>query len=290
MNIKTIFKNQNQEWRSGWRIVAMIALLAIIGFAVNAGWKALGLPGRREGGPWMFLLFAALITGLALGGTLMLLRYFEQRGLDAIRMPFSGEAWKEAGAGTLLGAMPICLLVGLALVAGYGSIAAGNVAAAPELVLVLLPGLLALLLLAAWEEFVLRGYLLRQLSIGLNPTAAIVITGVLFGLMHSGNPGANWQGLLYTAVGGMLMALLVIRSGSLWLVIGYHFGWNAAAYNLFGLELSGLEGDKSILASTLTGADWLTGGSYGFEASLPALVFEVLVLSVALRFTRKGGT
>jgi membrane protease YdiL (CAAX protease family) len=155
---------------------------------------------------------------------------------------------------------------------------------------VLLPGLLALLLLAAWEEFVLRGYLLRQLSIGLNPTAAIVITGVLFGLMHSGNPGANWQGLLYTAVGGMLMALLVIRSGSLWLVIGYHFGWNAAAYNLFGLELSGLEGDKSILASTLTGADWLTGGSYGFEASLPALVFEVLVLSVALRFTRKGGT
>jgi membrane protease YdiL (CAAX protease family) len=289
MNIRTVFQNENREWRSGWRIVAMVAVLGIIGVGVNVGWKALGLPGRRDGGPWMFLLFAALISGLALGGILMLLRYFERRGLDAIRMPFISKAWKETGAGTLLGAVPICLLVGLALVAGYGSIAIGGLAVS-ALLPVLLPALLALFLLAAWEEFVLRGYLLRQLSIGLNSTAAVIITGALFGLMHSGNPGANWEGLLYTFVGGMLMALLVIRSGSLWLVIGYHFGWNAAAYTVFGLELSGIEGEDSLFTSTLTGADWLTGGSYGFEASLPALVFEVLVLSVALRFIKKRQT
>jgi len=286
MNIRIIFQNENHEWRSGWRIVAMVAVLGVVGVAVNVGWKALGLPGRKAGGPWMFLLFATLITGLALGGIVLLLRYFENRGLDAIRMPFSARAWKEAGAGALLGAMPICLLVGLALVVGYGSITTGKLVMS-ALLPALLPTVLALFLLAAWEEFVLRGYLLRQLSIGFNPMTAVVITGALFGLMHSGNPGANWEGLLYTFVGGVLMALLVIRSGSLWLVIGYHFGWNAAAYNLFGLELSGLEGDTSIFVGTLSGADWLTGGSYGFEASLPAVVFEVLVLSVALRLIKQ---
>jgi membrane protease YdiL (CAAX protease family) len=286
MNIRAIFQNEDREWRSGWRIVAMVAVLGIIVVGVNVGWKALGLPGRRDGGPWMFLLFAALISGLALGGILVLLRYFERRGLDAIRMSFTSKAWKEAAAGTLLGAVPICLLVGLALVAGYGSIAIGGLAVS-ALLPVLLPALLALFLLAAWEEFVLRGYLLRQLSIGFNSMAAVIITGALFGLMHSGNPGANWEGLLYTFVGGVLMALLVIHSGSLWLVIGYHFGWNAAAYNVFGLELSGIEGGDSLFQSTLTGADWVTGGSYGFEASLPALVFEVLILSVALRFIKK---
>jgi membrane protease YdiL (CAAX protease family) len=286
MNIRTVFQNDNREWRSGWRIVAMLAVLAIVGVGVNVGWKALGLPGQREGGPWLFLLFVALISGLAFAGILLLLRIFEKLGADAIRMPFVARAWLDTGIGTLLGAVPICLLVGLALVAGYGDLGPGNVGIA-DILSSLLPMLAAGFLLAAWEEFTLRGYLLRQLSIGLNPTAAIVITGVLFGLMHSGNPGANWQGLLYTAVGGILMAMLVIRSGSLWLVIGYHFGWNAAAYNLFGLELSGLEGDKSILASTLTGSDWLTGGTYGFEASLPAVVFEVLVLSVALRLIKK---
>jgi membrane protease YdiL (CAAX protease family) len=265
----------------------MVVVLGIIVVAFNVGWKALGLPGRTSGGPWMFLLFATLITGTALGGVVLLLRYFENRGLGAIRMPFSARAWKEAGAGTLLGAIPVSLLVGLAYVAGYGSITTGNVAMS-ALLPKLLPAILVLFPLAAWEEFVLRGYLLRQLSIGLNPMAAVLITGVVFGLLHSGNPGANWQGLLYTAIGGILMALLVIRSGSLWLVIGYHFGWNVAAYNLFGLELSGIEGDTSILTSTLTGADWLTGGSYGFEASLPAVVFEVLVLSVTLQFIRSA--
>jgi len=285
MNIRTIFQNENQEWRSGWRIVAMTALLAITVVAVNVGWKALGLPGQKTGGPWMFLLFASLIAGLSFAGMLLLLRVFEKRGPEAIRMAFTSRAWLETGVGTLLGAAPICLLVGLALVAGYGTVAPGNLELA-DFLPSLLPALGALFFLAAWEEFTLRGYLLRQLSIGLNPMAAIVLTSLLFGLMHSGNPGANWQGLLYTAIGGFLMALLVIRSGSLWLVIGYHFGWNAAAYNLFGLELSGLEGEQSILASTITGADWLTGGSYGFEASLPAVVFEVLVLSVALRLTK----
>ena len=193
-------------------------------------------------------------------------------------MRFVCHSWQERGCKQ-----------GLALVAGYGTLGPGNVGLAD-----LLPGLLPMLgagfLLAAWEEFTLRGYLLRQLSIGLNQWAAVVITGVLFGLLHSGNPGATWQGLLYTAVGGVLMARLVIRGGSLWLVIGYHFGWNAAAYNLFGLELSGFEGDKSILAGTLTGEDWLTGGSYGFEASLPAVVFELLVLSIALRLIKPGGS
>jgi membrane protease YdiL (CAAX protease family) len=289
MNIRTIFQNENRDWRSGWRIVAMVVLLAIVGVVVNVGWKALGLPGQKTGGPWMFLLFASLIAGLSFAGMLRLLRSFEKCGADAIWMSFTSRAWRETAAGTLLGVVPICLLMGLAVVAGYGSVGRGNLGVA-DLLPSLSPMIGAGFLLAAWEEFTLRGYLLRQLSIGINRTAAVVLTGMLFGLLHSGNPGANWEGLLYTAIGGILMALLVFRSGSLWLVIGYHFGWNAAAYSLFGLELSGMEGDKSIFTSSLSGADWLTGGSYGFEASLPALVFEVLVLLVALRLIKQKGS
>ncbi len=287
MRIRSIFLSPDGSWRTGWRIIAMFVLLAIVVVGINVGWKALGLPGRQESGPWGFLLFASLISSAALGVIALLLRYFENRGLDAIGMPFASKAWKETAAGTLLGAVPVCLLLGLAVFAGYGTISPGSMNPG-ELAAALLPLLLAGFALAAWEEFVLRGYLLRQLSIGLNPTAAVVITGVLFGLLHSGNPGANWQGLLYTAIGGILMGLLVIRSGSLWLLIGYHFGWNATASGLFGLELSGFEEGASVLVSSLTGSEWLTGGDYGFEASLPAVVFEVLVLSVALRLVGTG--
>jgi len=287
MNLRSIFRGSDNSWRTGWRIVAMFALLAIVVIGLNVGWKALGLPGRKDSGPWGFVLFASLISGAALGVIALLLRFFENRSLAAIGMPFVADAWKKTAAGTLLGAVPICLLLGLAVIGGYGTASPGSMDPG-ELAAALLPMLLAGFVLAAWEEFVLRGYLLRQLSIGLNPMAGVVITGVLFGLMHSGNPGANWQGLLYTAIGGILMGLLVIRSGSLWLLIGYHFGWNATASGLFGLELSGFEEGASVFVSRLTGSEWLTGGDYGFEASLPAMIFEVLVLSVALRLTGKS--
>lgn len=287
MRLRAVFRGSDDSWRTGWRIAAMIALLAAVNIAINIAWRALGLPGQQETGPWHFLLFAALLSGAALGVIVLSLHYFEKRGLEAIGMPLVARAWKETAAGTLLGAMPICLLLGLAVIGGYGTVALGGMN--PQgLVAILLPLLIAGFLLAAWEEFVLRGYLLRQLSLGLNPTAAVIITGILFGLMHSGNPGANWQGLLYTAIGGILMGALMVRSGSLWLLIGYHFGWNATASGLFGLELSGFEEEGSVFASTLTGSDWLTGGSYGFEASLPAVVFEILVLLLALWLVGTG--
>ena len=289
MRLRTIVRGPDDTWRTGWRIAAMLALLAIVVFGVNVGWRALGLPGQQQAGPWMFLLFSLLVSGGALGVIALLLRYFERAGFAAIGMPFVATAWKDIAVGTLLGAVPVSLLMGLAVIGGYGSVSSGGMNV-ENFVSMLLPMLTAGFLLAAWEEFVLRGYLLRQLSLGFNPAAAVVITGLLFGLMHSGNPGANWQGLLYTAIGGILMGWLVLRSGSLWLLIGYHFGWNATASGLFGLELSGFEEKGSIFHSTVSGADWLTGGSYGFEASLPAVIFEVLVLSTALLLIRRKGS
>lgn len=280
--MRIIFLNQDNALRTGWRILAMIALLATAGIVINVGWKALGLPGGESSGPWSFLAFASLIAGSAFGIIVLLLHFFEKRGTEAIGLPFRLEACKDTLYGTLLGAVPVSLLLGVALIGGYGSVTMGTMTLA-HIPAVLLPVVITGFLLAGWEELVLRGYLLRQFSSGLNPAAAVIITGVLFGLMHSGNPGANWQGLLYTAIGGILMGWLMVRSGSLWLLIGYHFGWNLTGSTILGLELSGFEDEASIFTSALSGSDWLTGGSYGFEASLPAVVFEVLVLSVALR-------
>ena len=279
MQLRTLFRNASNEWRTGWRIVTMIVLLAGLIVSINMGWRAVGLPGQDDTGAWTFMAFAALVAAATLGLILVLLRTFEKRGADAIGLPFQRSAWIQLAIGTGLGAIPICLLVAAAVVGGYGSVSMGNLSLA-TIAPTLLPMLLAGFLLAAWEELFLRGYLLRQFSLGINPLAAALITGILFGLMHAGNPGANWQGLIYTAIGGTLMGWLMVRSGSLWLLIGYHFGWNATGYEVFGMELSGFGADASFFAVTLTGSDWLTGGSYGFEASLPAVIAEVLVLWV----------
>jgi membrane protease YdiL (CAAX protease family) len=281
-----IFRNEDGQLRSGWRIALCSILLALVIVAINVGWRALGLPGRMVDGvpqPWAFFAFASLISACALAVVLLLLRYFEQRGPAAIAMPFERRAILLTLTGALLGALPIALLVGAAAVAGYGDVAMRTFDPL-QMLIALVPLLGAGFALAAWEEFVLRGYVFRQLSLGINPFGAVVITGLIFGLLHSANPGASWQGILYTAIGGMLMGCLLLQSGSLWLLIGYHFGWNATASSVFGLDVSGFGGENSILQSTLTGPEILTGGSYGFEASLPAVIAEFLVLLLAIFF------
>jgi CAAX protease family protein len=286
--MRTLFINASNELRTGWRIVAMFLLLAAVVIGINKGWKAAGLPGAKTANSWQFLAIATLISGATFTVIVTLLRHLEKRGPDAIWMTFDRRTTRMLMLGTLLGAAPICLLMTSALVAGYGETHWANPSVS-TLLGVMLPSIVTTFLLAGAEELVLRGYLLRQFSLGLNPKAAIIITGLLFGLMHGSNPGANTEGLLYTAVGGVLMAWLVFRFRSLWLMIGYHFGWNAAAGSVFGLEVSGFEDNAGLFVSTLTGADWLTGGSYGFEASLPAVILELLILAVVLFTSRSFG-
>jgi membrane protease YdiL (CAAX protease family) len=287
MNMRPIFRNRAGELRTGWRIALLLALMAGAVIAINVGWKAGGLPGRSTSGPWAYLAFSVLISGSLLGIVLWLLRYFENQGSTAIGLPFKPGAWKPVALGTLLGAIPIGLIVWLAVTFGYGTVTFSG-ASIGALFGGLLPMALTLFVLAAWEEVFLRGYLFRQLSLGINPTAAVVVSGMLFGLLHAGNPGANWQGLLYTALGGMLMGLVLLRSGSLWLLIGYHFGWNVTSAGVFGLELSGMQGEASVFVSALGGPEWLSGGAYGFEASLPAVGSELLLLSAVLLYLRRS--
>ena len=287
--MRAVFFSDNNEWRTGWRMVAFVILIVALGAGLNFAWRALGLPRVRVDGvtqPFPLLALASLVAGGSLLIAAVLLRYFESQDLAAIGLWFKRRALTDTLYGTLLGAVPVALVVGFAVLAGFGEIGPGAVDIG-ALAISLLPMLAASYLLAAWEELTLRGYLLRQFSIAFNPTTAAIITGIVFGLMHSGNPGANWQGLLYTAVGGFLMGLLMIRTGSLWLLIGYHFGWNVTASGLFGLDVSGISEKTSLFTSTLSGSDWLTGGDYGFEAALPTAVFEILILLLVLRYYKK---
>ena len=107
---------------------------------------------------------------------------------------------------------------------------------------------------------------------------AALITGALFGLAHGGNSAANPQGLFFTAIGGVLLAWLVMRNGSLWMAGGYHAGWNATAALVLGLNVSGTVMPGSWITTTLSGPRWINGGSYGFESSIIAGFLEPVVL------------
>ncbi len=67
---------------------------------------------------------------------------------------------------------------------------------------------------------------------------------------------------------GILVAACRNHTGTLWLPIGLHFGWNVVSGPIFGLPFSGSTYDRGVVVSEVTGPAWLTGGLYSLDAGL----------------------
>ncbi|MEI7037556.1 type II CAAX endopeptidase family protein [Fulvimonas yonginensis] len=137
------------------------------------------------------------------------------------------------------------------------------------------------------EEIIARGVLYRLVEEGLGSWAALVVSALFFGAAHLSNPGATvWAGLAIAIEAGLLLGLLYLVTRSLWVCMGLHAAWNFMQGTVYGIPVSGTRAD-GWLVSTRTGPDWLSGGVFGAEASVVALLLCSLVsaalLAVALR-------
>jgi hypothetical protein len=142
--------------------------------------------------------------------------------------------------------------------------------------LILLAGSLA-------EELMFRGYPFQRLVEAIGAGGAIMVFSVLFALVHLMNPGASFWGLTNTLVIGVMLSIAYLRTHSLWLPWGFHFAWNATLGLIYGLPVSGIRLFNVMVHTTAVGPKWLTGGSYGIEASLPGALVVLLGLVVVWR-------
>jgi hypothetical protein len=68
----------------------------------------------------------------------------------------------------------------------------------------------------------------------------------------------------------ILLGFCYLRTRSLALPIGVHLGWNWAQGSLLGFGVSGTTDTKGLWTPIFHGKpEWLTGGAFGLEASLP---------------------
>ncbi|WP_350288710.1 type II CAAX endopeptidase family protein [uncultured Croceitalea sp.] len=103
--------------------------------------------------------------------------------------------------------------------------------------LILLP--LAIILVplqTSFEEYLFRGYMMQGLGIWVkNKWFPLILTSVLFGLMHIANPEIGKIGyilLIYYIGTGLFLGILTLMDEGLELALGFH-----AANNLFGVLL-----------------------------------------------------
>ena len=135
---------------------------------------------------------------------------------------------------------------------------------------------------AMGEEMLFHGYAFQLLIRKMGPFATILPAGVIFGLAHMGNPGANWFGIANTMLWGVLLGFAYLRTRALWLPIGLHFGWNFAL-PLLGSDLSGFTMGVTGYTLHWKVADLWSGGTYGPEGGLLTTMIVVVLFFVLQR-------
>ncbi|HUA81833.1 MAG TPA: type II CAAX endopeptidase family protein [Dyella sp.] len=119
---------------------------------------------------------------------------------------------------------------------------------------------------------------------------AIVISGLMFSLVHLGNPGASAIWLVRLAAQGALLAYAVYRTRSLWWSVGYHTGWNWASAPLFGAAGSGYLDEGHLFNFNPHGSAWITGGTVGPEGSVLAFLAVIMAMALLLIATKNRRT
>jgi hypothetical protein len=148
--------------------------------------------------------------------------------------------------------------------------------------------------LAVFEEAVYRGYFFQTLERRWGADIAFAATMVTFGLMHltvdvpHASISLKLIGALSIAVeAGILFAAAYLLTRRLWMPIGLHWAWNFFEGPVFGTPVTGNNIGQTIFAGHVSGPAWATGGGFGPEASIPALIvgtaLGLLLLWVAHR-------
>jgi len=145
-------------------------------------------------------------------------------------------------------------------------------------------GLLFHLLVGVFEETLFRGILFRFLEEGFGSWVALTITALFFGLSHLSNPHATvWSAIAIALEAGVSLGAVYMATRSLWFAMGLHTAWNVLQGAIFGIAVSGAGASTdSLFQPLIQGNHWLTGGAFGIEASVIAVVLGLGVGSYCI--------
>ena len=275
--------------RTPWRALLYVALVTAIlwlegllfpfvtGLEMPEDRLSIGLVAQT-----MLVLVAALMAAW------VMLRWVDRQPLRWLGFPLTGAGVREAAIGLAVGTAALAGTVALFALAGWyrytpesGSLAEWATTSGVAL--------LALAVPAASEEALLRGYLFRTIRERSGAWVAVLFTSAVFAALHGSNPGVGTFALVNIFLAGVLLAVAVLRTGTLWLATGIHLGWNWAMSGPLDLPVSGLQGlDVPLYDAVVVGPTWLTGGSFGPEGGLVGTLGVCAGLALVIWLTRPG--
>lgn len=293
--------------RAGWRVtlymIGYVMLLLVVQtpvallYIAYLVWvkgmtPAALLPELAAGSfPLWFYLVLKLAELLALVPmTYVLRRWIDRRSFVSLGFQAQGGRWAvDLLLGIVLAGVQMAVIFGIAWGGGWLAV---RPLAGPALLLGLVDALLALVLfvlVAVGEELMFRGYIQVNLTGGSGPLVGLVVTSLLFGLVHAANPNFQWLALANIILAGAVLGYARLVSRGLWLPIGYHLAWNFVQGAVLALPVSGVRYGGLLEVVDRGTAPWLTGGPFGPEGGLLGTALLVLSFPILWWWGRRRG-
>jgi len=222
-----------------------------------------------------------LVTGIA--------AILERRRVDSYGLPISQAFGKFFWQGMLAALVVVIFLAG-AMIASGGMVVRGLAIHGTDLVMFSLLWFLANILIGISEEYTFRGYPLQSLWRGAGFWPAALITTAVFAGDHLQKPGENFIDIAMIFLAGLVLAISVLKTGSLWWAVGWHAGFDFGQLFLIGTQNGGVTPAGRLLDVTFPGPAWLNGGDRGTEASIFMIPAVIGSLIYVIWFLGKGRT
>lgn len=289
-----MFKNKEGKVRSGWKIAAVLGTFFAVVIAIGGITGIIASVILISGGNLdpstlnytdngmkimenlnKILLFIQEIV--LIFTPIIAWKYVMKRPLSNMGFPSLKEHSKELVIGLLFGIVSMTIVFIALLLTGNAVVESWT----PHFTSDTIIYLVIFILVGFAEEIFGRGYVMSVLRQTRSIPAVVLISSILFALMHGANAGIGILPLINLALVGVLFAYMYLKSGNIWMPIGYHITWNYFQGNVYGFKVSGTA-PEGIITTTYASNNIFNGGDFGPEGGL----FVTAVILLGLLFVR----
>lgn len=257
-------------------VLALLLFMAVVIIGQQIASKLLSLTPFDKN--FRNLLKGLLVSSACILSYILFFKKFEKR--DIAEFSSKGLA-KNIIGGILIGFVLQSLTILVIYLNGSYSIVAVN-----PISFIVIPFAI-MFTVAIIEEILVRGIIFRIMEEKLGSYIALIISSLIFGILHLANPHSTILSSICITTAGFLFGSLFIYTRNLWAPIALHFAWNFTQSGIYGAITSGNEKTSSLLESKIQGAEFITGGEFGPEGSIQAILFCLIATVVLLVLNAK---
>lgn len=231
-------------------------------------------------------LFGTILSSIVV---ILWARFYEKRSMKSLGFSRKN-AFRDYFVGMLIGFVMFSAVVGINLLTGAMTIENLVSSLSGETIVFIFVFLIGFLFQGAFEEILVRGYLMVNVGAKHKVITAIAVSSIAFALLHGINPGMSFLALINLILVAIFWGLYVICFNNIWGACAMHSIWNFAQGNFFGIKVSGMDITDSVFVSTsVPGKELINGGAFGAEGGIATTIVIITSILILLTYMKKKG-